>query len=214
MPRFFFRKLVRDKVVNDCQKDPEVSHTEWRVLDNNEYISELIKKISEEAKEIDAGASQDDALVELADLQEVVDAIREHFGFTKEQLSTAMQKKADKKGKFTSRDFIEFVDVTEDSHWNEIFRSLPDKYPEGAMDSVVNSDVAPEVQKGVYSHSKSGKPYEVVGVALHTETDEPYVVYRPLYEHSLEYFIRPYDMFMDSVTIDEEVVPRFKFIRK
>ncbi len=50
------------------------------------------------------------------------------------------------------------------------------------------SDVpdAPKIDKGVYEHYK-GKRYEVIGVALHSETLEPVVVYKPLYESPLEY---------------------------
>ena len=42
-----------------------------------------------------------------------------------------------------------------------------------------------EIRPGRYRHFK-GKEYEVLGVARHSETEEEYVVYRPLYgEHSL-----------------------------
>ncbi len=36
---------------------------------------------------------------------------------------------------------------------------------------------SPEIQKGIYRHNKTGKLYEVVGAALHTETEEWLVVY-------------------------------------
>ena len=37
------------------------------------------------------------------------------------------------------------------------------------------------IAKGVYRHTKSGKLYEVHGVALQTETNEQLVVYGALY---------------------------------
>ena len=60
---------------------------------------------------------------------------------------------------------------------------------------------------GKYRHYK-GNDYEVVGVATHSETHEPMVVYRPLYgEGAL--WVRPLAMFMEEVTVDGKTVPRF-----
>lgn len=58
------------------------------------------------------------------------------------------------------------------------------------------------IEKGVYRHTKSGKQYEVIGVALHTETNEPLVIYRPMYECEYEFFARPYAMFFETVAIN------------
>ncbi len=73
---------------------------------------------------------------------------------------------------------------------------------------------------GTYRHTKSGKLYQVIDVALHTETGEKMVVYRALYDHAElagEYgmrpcFVRPYDMFFEDVTIDGTTRPRFEKI--
>ena len=60
---------------------------------------------------------------------------------------------------------------------------------------------------GKYRHYK-GNDYEVVGVATHSETHEPMVVYRPLYgERAL--WVRPLALFMEDVTVDGKTVPRF-----
>ena len=66
------------------------------------------------------------------------------------------------------------------------------------------------IAKGVYRHTKSGKMYEVIGVALHTETNEQLVIYKPLYESEFELFARPHNMFTESVEIDGEMRPRFE----
>lgn len=67
-----------------------------------------------------------------------------------------------------------------------------------------------QVQKGIYMHSKTGNLYEVLGVALHTETNEQMVIYRPLDTHSFEMFARPHSMFIDRVMIDGVEVERFQ----
>ena len=66
------------------------------------------------------------------------------------------------------------------------------------------------IEKGTYRHSKSGRLYEVLGVALQTETDESLVIYRPLYESEYELFARPYAMFIEKVEINGEMKLRFE----
>ena len=66
------------------------------------------------------------------------------------------------------------------------------------------------IEKGKYKHSKTGKMYEVLGVALQTETNEFLVIYRALYESDYELFARPYAMFIEDVVIDGVKLPRFE----
>lgn len=70
----------------------------------------------------------------------------------------------------------------------------------------------PHLPAGTYRHNKKGQLYEVLGVALHTETNEPLVVYRPLYDSEYELFVRPYGMFIEKVELNGVVVPRFEKI--
>lgn len=63
---------------------------------------------------------------------------------------------------------------------------------------------------GRYRHYK-GQEYEVLEVARHSETQEYLVVYRCLYgDYSL--WVRPYDMFVETVMVDGESMPRFAYI--
>ena len=76
-------------------------------------------------------------------------------------------------------------------------------------DALPDSDLPalPATLLGHYRHYKGGE-YEVVGVARHSETHEPLVVYRPLYNAS-GWWVRPHAMFFGSVTIGGRVQPRF-----
>jgi hypothetical protein len=67
----------------------------------------------------------------------------------------------------------------------------------------------PPLEIGRYQHYK-GDFYDVIGVALHSENHEPLVIYKPLYESPVPYWLRPYDMFIDHVVFNGEQVPRFK----
>ncbi len=63
---------------------------------------------------------------------------------------------------------------------------------------------------GRYRHYK-GQDYEVLGVARHSETEEQMVVYRCLYgDFSL--WVRPLSMFLETVDVAGEQVPRFNLI--
>ena len=64
---------------------------------------------------------------------------------------------------------------------------------------------------GRYRHFK-GREYDVIGTATHSETLEPYVVYRPLYGVG-GLWIRPLSMFTERVTRDGVSVPRFELVR-
>ena len=68
----------------------------------------------------------------------------------------------------------------------------------------------PEIRPGRYRHYK-GREYVVVGVARHSETLEPMVVYRQDYaERGL--WVRPLKMFAETVAIDGRTVPRFEYV--
>lgn len=62
---------------------------------------------------------------------------------------------------------------------------------------------------GRYRHYK-GQDYEVIGIARHSETEEPLVVYRCLYGDS-SLWVRPLAMFNETVTVAGEEVARFAY---
>ncbi len=65
----------------------------------------------------------------------------------------------------------------------------------------------PPTPLGRYRHYK-GNEYEVLGVVRHSETLEPLVLYRPLYNDS-GLWVRPYAMFFEEVDVDGVRLPRF-----
>ena len=66
----------------------------------------------------------------------------------------------------------------------------------------------PTTPLGRYRHYK-GNTYEVVGVARHSETLEPLVVYRPL-DNDTGLWVRPHAMFFGTVEVDGHTRPRFE----
>lgn len=69
-----------------------------------------------------------------------------------------------------------------------------------------------ELKPGKYRHFK-GNEYELIGVARHSETMEPMVVYRALYgEGGL--WVRPASMWSEEVSRDGYCGPRFILIEE
>ena len=65
---------------------------------------------------------------------------------------------------------------------------------------------------GVYEHYK-GQKYCVVGEAKHSETMEDLVVYRQLYA-PYGLWVRPKDMFLETVIMEGNEMPRFKLMQE
>ncbi|MFG6447711.1 DUF1653 domain-containing protein [Roseateles sp. BYS180W] len=68
----------------------------------------------------------------------------------------------------------------------------------------------PSIPLGRYRHYKGGE-YEVLGVVRHSESLEPLVLYRPLYNNSGAW-VRPFAMFLESVEHAGQSVSRFSWI--
>ncbi len=71
---------------------------------------------------------------------------------------------------------------------------------------------------GKYQHYKTGKLYEVIGLARHSETLEEMVIYKALYQcekfGNNQVWVRPKKMFLEYVTYDGLSIPRFEKIEQ
>ena len=98
-----YNKLVRDsipKIISESGKKA-ICHN----LSHKEYIEELDRKLNEEVAEYQADKSID----ELADILEVIHAIVEARGYSITELEKVRSEKAEKRGKFKDRIFLEKV---------------------------------------------------------------------------------------------------------
>lgn len=68
------------------------------------------------------------------------------------------------------------------------------------------------IRKGEYRHYK-GSRVTVLGIAYHSETLEPYVVYRH-HEGKKDLWVRPHAMFVEKIRVAGKITPRFRLIRK
>lgn len=100
-----FSKLVRDKIPEMIESHGEVPVT--RVLDDEEYMSELYKKLKEECNEVVEAETREETIEELADVLKVVKAILALEGSTLEEVKTVAEAKNNKCGGFEKRIYLE-----------------------------------------------------------------------------------------------------------
>ena len=74
----------------------------------------------------------------------------------------------------------------------------------------MNGETQEKLPLGRWRHFKGGE-YQVYGVASHSETEEEYVVYRPLYGEG-KLWIRPLSMWLEEVERDGKKQKRFTYI--
>ena len=67
-----------------------------------------------------------------------------------------------------------------------------------------------DIKIGKYRHFK-GNEYEVIGIAKHSETLAPMVVYKALYGEG-GIWVRPAEMWNETVERDGKVFKRFTYI--
>lgn len=67
-----------------------------------------------------------------------------------------------------------------------------------------------QIPLGKYRHFK-GREYEVLGIATHSETLEPMVVYKQLYDDGAVW-VRPAVMWLEQVIYHGKTVPRFTYL--
>lgn len=96
-----FNKLVRDKIPEIIRKNGEKPRV--KILDDENYIKELNKKLKEEVNEFLA----EESVEELADVLEVVYSLAEANNYGLEKLECVRKEKAEKRGAFKDRVFLE-----------------------------------------------------------------------------------------------------------
>ena len=88
--------------------------------------------------------------------------------------------------------------------------TAPVNSPARSSNTVWRIPTASSLKQGRYRHYK-GRDYIVSGVATHSESEEELVVYRKDYgDGSL--WVRPLNMFTETVEVDGVATPRFKYL--
>jgi predicted house-cleaning noncanonical NTP pyrophosphatase (MazG superfamily) len=126
MRTFNYGKLVRDKIPGHMLEQGEIADV--RTLSKEEYRRELIKKIGEEVLELEA--TKDNSIVEIADIREALDCLRDLDGMYEEDIAWERFRKNTQSGSFSKRQFVGKVALPENNIWIEYLEAHPDRYPE------------------------------------------------------------------------------------
>lgn len=119
-----YNKLVRDKIPEEINNS-DGKKANYKILNDNEYIQELDKKLFEEAHEFVEEHSVD----ELADLMEVIYAIMKTKNISFEDVKIARDVKNKKKGAFKDKVYLisveqEQIDEREEKELNKEWRRI------------------------------------------------------------------------------------------
>lgn len=104
-----YKKLVRDNIPEIIQKENKIPKI--RILSNDEYKYELLKKLVEESNEVlGVKENKKDLIKELGDLLEVIDSTIKAFDLNKEEILGLKDKRKQERGGFDKQIFLESVE--------------------------------------------------------------------------------------------------------
>ncbi len=98
-------KLVRDRILEIIEQDGVKSQS--RILNDEEYRQELLKKLVEEANEVINAKDKEELHKELADVWEVIESIMKTFSLDHNKIMKLKQDRREKRGGFDQKIFLE-----------------------------------------------------------------------------------------------------------
>lgn len=123
---FTLNKIVRDGVLQDMLKLGQ--EPVYRELKGNELLRQRVKKVQEEAGELDPASDTLDA--EMQDLQAALDALVALRGYTKTAFEEQVAWRNQERGGFEKAYYISRLTLQGDDEWVAYYRQDPARYPE------------------------------------------------------------------------------------
>ena len=102
-----YNKLVRDRIPEIIQKEGNTA--DIIILSEESFKQAIKEKLIEEATEVCNAQNRDDILSELADLQEVMDTIKQLYNINTLEVNTIQAVKALQRGKFEKKLYLKSV---------------------------------------------------------------------------------------------------------
>jgi predicted house-cleaning noncanonical NTP pyrophosphatase (MazG superfamily) len=128
LKKFAVQKLIRDKM-------PEILAQrnialDFHIMDHDHHLKGLKDKLIEEAHEVADAQTKIELIEELADLQEVIDALLAFQGISKENLAQIQHAKRNHRGGFNKGVYSTSIEMAEDNPYIEYYLAKPQEYPE------------------------------------------------------------------------------------
>ncbi|MDP2736885.1 MAG: nucleoside triphosphate pyrophosphohydrolase [bacterium] len=103
-----YNKLVRDNIPEIIKQDN--AEPRIRILEQEEYLKQLFKKLEEEAREVaGAAANKNELMKEIGDVYEIIDAIIDNCGLDKEEIMKLKNERKIERGGFNKKIFLESI---------------------------------------------------------------------------------------------------------
>ena len=102
-----YNKLIRDRIPEIIAKDGNTA--DIIILSEESFKQAIKEKLIEEATEVCNADNRDEVLSELADLQEVMDTIKQIYNINTLEVNTIQAVKALQRGKFEKRLYLKSV---------------------------------------------------------------------------------------------------------
>lgn len=102
-----YNKLIRDRIPEIIAKDGNTA--DIIILSDESFKQAIKEKLIEEATEVLNADNRDEVLSELADLQEVMDTIKQMYNINTLEVNTIQAVKALQRGKFEKRLYLKSV---------------------------------------------------------------------------------------------------------
>ena len=121
MKKVYYNKLVRDRIQSKIE-DKGVACSVRPIDDVDEFIQELLKKVTEESGALARSRTRTEFLSEYADLMVVLDALTAELEITEADIKVALSENVEKKGLYKLRHYL---------HWSEDSGYQSNETPQG-----------------------------------------------------------------------------------
>ena len=113
-------KLVRDNIP-EMTKD-EGGFTKFKILSQQEFLTEIKKKIVEEAQEVVDAKDKKEITTEIGDVLEIIDEIIKVAGLDKQEIEKSRMAKRQERSGYDKHIFLKSVKVPRDLQEDWVFR--------------------------------------------------------------------------------------------
>jgi predicted house-cleaning noncanonical NTP pyrophosphatase (MazG superfamily) len=104
-----YNKLIRDKIPEIIEESG--SRYKSRILNDEEYKRELLKKIAEEAQEVlEADGDKKELTKEVGDLLEIINYLIDAYGLDRNEIEQVRQERKESRGGFDKKLFLEYTE--------------------------------------------------------------------------------------------------------
>ena len=113
-------KLVRDNIP-EMTKD-EGGYTKFKILSNEEFLTEITKKIVEEAQEVVDAKDKQEMTTEIGDVLEIIEEIIKVSGLDKQEIEKSRIAKRQERSGFDKHIFLKSVKIPRDLDQDWVYR--------------------------------------------------------------------------------------------